>query len=120
MAASPVARSVIAGRAPPGCSALKRQGNWADLRGSNESLLFPGFTNRSQMDAFGLFTGQVGWAWNNTLLYVKGGAAVTDTRHDIITDATGAVFGIPAMTPDGARSWRRHRIRLCSELVGWR
>ena len=45
------------------------------------------------MDAFGLFTGQVGWAWNNTLLYVKGGAAVTDNRHDIITDATGAVFG---------------------------
>jgi len=45
------------------------------------------------MNAFGLFTGQVGWAWNNTLLYVKGGAAVTDTRHDIITDATGAVFG---------------------------
>jgi outer membrane immunogenic protein len=72
---------------------LEAQGNWADLRGSNESLLFPGSTNRSQMDAFGLFTGQVGWAWNNTLLYVKGGAAVTDTRHDIITDANGAVFG---------------------------
>lgn len=72
---------------------LEAQGNWADLRGSNESLLFPGSTNRSEMNAFGLFTGQVGWAWNNTLLYVKGGAAVTDTRHDIITDATGAVFG---------------------------
>jgi outer membrane immunogenic protein len=71
---------------------LEAQGDWADLRGSNESLLFPGFTNRSQMNAFGLFTGQVGWAWNNTLLYVKGGAAVTDNRNDIITDATGAVF----------------------------
>jgi outer membrane immunogenic protein len=72
---------------------LEAQGDWAGLRGSNESLFFPGFTNRSKMDAFGLFTGQVGWAWNNTLLYVKGGAAVTDNRHDIIDDATGLVAG---------------------------
>jgi len=78
---------------------LEAQGNWADLRGSNVSTLFTApafagapFTNRSQMDAFGLFTGQVGWAWNNTLLYVKGGAAVTDNRNDIL-DATGAVAG---------------------------
>ena len=62
---------------------LEAQGDWAGLRGSNESLFFPGFTNRSKMDAFGLFTGQVGWAWNNTLLYVKGGAAVTDNRVSI-------------------------------------
>ena len=32
-----------------------------------------------KIDAFGLFTGQVGYAWNNVLLYVKGGAAVTST-----------------------------------------
>ena len=72
---------------------LEAQGDWADLRGSNESLVFPGFTNRSEMNAFGLFTGQVGWAWANTLLYVKGGAAVTDNRHSIIDDATGLVAG---------------------------
>ena len=72
---------------------LEAQGNWADLRGSNESLFFQGFTNRSQMNAFGLFTGQVGWAWNNTLLYVKGGAAVTDNRNDIVFDATNTVVG---------------------------
>ena len=72
---------------------LEAQGDWADLRGSNESLLFPGFTNRSEMRAFGLFTGQIGWAWNSALLYVKGGAAVTDNRHTIIDDATGFVAG---------------------------
>jgi outer membrane immunogenic protein len=72
---------------------LEAQGDWADLRGSSESLLNPGFTGRSEMNAFGLFTGQVGWAWNNTLLYVKGGAAVTDNRNDIIRDSDGAVVG---------------------------
>jgi outer membrane immunogenic protein len=72
---------------------LEAQGDWADLRGSNASLLFPGFINRSQMDAFGLFTGQVGYAWNNVLLYVKGGAAVTDDRRDIIFAATNTLAG---------------------------
>jgi outer membrane immunogenic protein len=61
-------------------------GDWANLRGSHESLLFPGFINRSKIDAFGLFTGQVGYAWNNALFYVKGGAAVVDQRHDILFD----------------------------------
>jgi outer membrane immunogenic protein len=72
---------------------LEAQGNWADLRGSNESLAFPGFTNHSKVDAFGLFTGQVGWAWNNTLLYVKGGGAVVDNQYRFVNDATGLVAG---------------------------
>ena len=59
---------------------LEGQGNWADLKGSNTSLLFPGFVNESKIDSFGLFTAQIGWAWNNVLFYVKGGAAVTDDR----------------------------------------
>ena len=33
---------------------------------------------------FGLFTGQVGYAWNTALLYFKGGAAVVGDRNDII------------------------------------
>jgi len=67
------------------------QGDWADLHGSNASLGFPGQTNRSKIDAFGLFTGQVGYAWNNALLYVKGGAAITDSRFTTIDTATGIV-----------------------------
>src|SRR6266478_7012326 len=63
---------------------LEAQGDWANLRGDNVSLLFPGFVNRSKTDAFGLFTGQVGYAWNNALFYVKGGAAVVDDRNDIL------------------------------------
>jgi len=37
---------------------VEAQGDWADLRGSNASLAFPGQTNRSKIDAFGLFTGR--------------------------------------------------------------
>jgi len=71
---------------------LEAQGNWADFRGSNASLLFGGFaTNRTKIDAFGLFTGQVGYAWNNVLAYVKGGAAVTDNRYDGLATVSGLV-----------------------------
>lgn len=80
---------------------LEAQGDWADLRGSNLSTLFgPGFRNDSRINAFGLFTGQLGWATNNVLFYVKGGAAVTDNRNRIYSTATGAVL---ATTGDDTR-----------------
>jgi outer membrane immunogenic protein len=67
---------------------LEAQGNWADFRGSNVSLLLAPLANRSKIDAFGLFTGQVGYAANNVLFYVKGGAAVTDNRYEGILAGT--------------------------------
>jgi outer membrane immunogenic protein len=72
---------------------LEAQGDWADLRGSNISLAVPapGAINRSKIDAFGLFTGQIGYAWNSALLYVKGGAAVTDGRYDVRNAVTNVV-----------------------------
>jgi outer membrane immunogenic protein len=71
---------------------FEAQGNWADLKGSNSSILFPGtFTNESKIDGFGLFTGQVGWAANNVLVYVKGGAAVTADRFRVIFTPLGAL-----------------------------
>ncbi|MFB9264558.1 outer membrane protein [Bradyrhizobium erythrophlei] len=79
---------------------LEGQGNWADFTGSNTSLLFPGFANRSKIDAFGLFTGQIGYAANNVLFYVKGGGAVTDSKYRINNLATGALF---ASTGDNTR-----------------
>ena len=60
---------------------LEAQGNWADFSGSNPSLLFPGQTNQTKIDGFGLFTGQIGYAWDRALFYVNGGAAVTDNKY---------------------------------------
>lgn len=68
---------------------VEAQGNWADFHGSNVSLAFPAFGNDTRVDAFGLFTGQVGYAFNNALLYVKGGAAVTSDRYRNFATATG-------------------------------
>ena len=74
---------------------LEAQGDWANLKGSNTSLtgLFGGlpFPNQTKTDAIGLFTGQVGYAWNNWLGYVKGGAAVTHDRYNgVVQTAVGA------------------------------
>ena len=51
-------------------------------------------------DAIGLFTGQIGWAWNAALLYVKGGAAVTDNSFNIFDTATGV-----GLVTSGATRW---------------
>src|SRR6202035_6143125 len=59
---------------------------------SNVSLFAPGLTNQTKMDAIGLFTAQVGYAWNSVLWYVKGGAAVTDDQYNGTVTATGALF----------------------------
>jgi outer membrane immunogenic protein len=69
---------------------VEAQGDWADLSGSNASVAPPagGITNKTKIDAIGLFTGQIGYAWNNALLYVKGGAAVTHDKY------SGAVLGL--------------------------
>jgi outer membrane immunogenic protein len=66
---------------------LEAQGDWADLSGQSLSALVPApnINNRTRVDAIGLFTGQAGYAWNNVLWYVKGGAAVTHNRYDDLT-----------------------------------
>ena len=69
---------------------VEAQGDWADFKGSNASLFAPGVTNQTKMDAIGLFTAQVGYAWNSVLWYVKGGAAVTDDKYH--GTATGIAF----------------------------
>jgi outer membrane immunogenic protein len=70
---------------------LEAQGNWADFDGSGTSLANSALSQRSKVDSFGLFTGQIGYAWNNVLLYAKGGAAVTDNKYDVFNNLTGSV-----------------------------
>src|SRR5436189_208116 len=68
---------------------LEAQGDWADLKGSRTSLFDIAARNQSKIDAFGLFTGQIGYAWNSALLYVKGGAAVTGDHYRVFDIPTG-------------------------------
>ena len=65
---------------------VEGQGNWADFKGSNLNLqgglnVPAGLSDQTKLDAFGLLTGQVGYAWNNVLWYVKGGAAVVANKY---------------------------------------
>lgn len=88
---------------------VEAQGNWADLSGSNlsQNIFFAGTSvaNRSRIDAIGLFTGQAGYSWNNFLLYVKGGAAVTRDKYDGFLTATfgGQAPGFVASRGDETR-----------------
>src|SRR5205807_8791408 len=71
---------------------LEAQGDWADLRGRNVSLFNPANTDQSKINAFRLFTGQVGYAFNNVLLYAKGGAAVTSDRFAVYNTANNVLL----------------------------
>jgi len=71
---------------------LEAQGNWADFTGDNVSLQVGADRNHTKIDAFGLFTGQVGYAFSNALVYVKGGAAVVDDKYTIVGATSGALF----------------------------
>jgi outer membrane immunogenic protein len=71
---------------------LEAQGDWTRLSGSNTSLIAPALGNRSRVDTVGLFTGQLGFAFNQALFYLKGGAAVTNDRYQGFVVGTGGIF----------------------------
>jgi outer membrane immunogenic protein len=69
---------------------LEGQGDWADLTGTRVSILNPAFSTGTRVNGIGLFTGQIGYAWNAALLYLKGGAAVTNNSA-FINNTVGGV-----------------------------
>jgi outer membrane immunogenic protein len=68
---------------------LEAEGDWANLRGSLPSVFFPGTTNSSKVTSLGLFTGQVGFAMNAALFYLKGGAALANNNYLNYNTASG-------------------------------
>jgi len=72
---------------------IEAEGDWANLQGSNGSLtaIIP-YINQAKIDAIGLFTGQLGYAGNGLLWYVKAGAAVTQNDYSSFFTATNVVF----------------------------
>jgi outer membrane immunogenic protein len=87
---------------------LEAQGDLANLTGSNTGIgTFGGrpFSNKTKIDDIGLFTGQVGYAWNNVLGYVKGGAAVTKDNYSGVSQFQNGAFP-PGFTFDQAAETR--------------
>jgi outer membrane immunogenic protein len=68
---------------------LEAQGDWANLNASRVSFFDPALTLNTKLDGLGLFTAQWGFAWDTWLLYVKGGAAVTSNRFDVLSTIGG-------------------------------
>jgi outer membrane immunogenic protein len=76
---------------------VEGQGNWADLKGSSNSLLAntslvaigQPLVNRSQIAGFGLLTGHIGYAFDTALFYIKGGAAIVADRFEGMNPVTG-------------------------------
>ena len=77
---------------------LEGQGNWADFTGANASLAFPGFSNQTKVDSFGFLTVQGGYAWDNILFYVKGGAAAAHDKYSFGPTGTGVISGTASET----------------------
>ena len=93
-AARSVARSVTAGRPARSCSVSKRRATGPTSPAATRAWHSRRSLTDTNVDAFGLFTGQVGYAINNVLLYVKGGAAVTSNTYRVNNFVGGALAGV--------------------------
>ena len=91
---------------------LEAQGDWAASQRYRSGFLDP-HKNRWHRP----FHGQIGYAWNAALLYVKGGAAVTSNRFSILDTLSGAERAAATATRWGGDRGRRIRVRLYTELV---
>ncbi len=73
---------------------VEAQGNWSNFKGSNANpFAFNLLSDQTKVNAFGLFTGQVGYAVNNVLFYAKGGAALTSDKY---SNFPNVALGVPA------------------------
>ena len=77
------------------------QGNWADLKSFHVSTIAPAFSTSTTVNSFGLITGQLGYAVDAALFYLKGGAAVVGNHYGVIANATGAELGVASATKWG-------------------
>ncbi len=71
---------------------------WTDADASNSSILFPGFTNHSNVKNLASVTGRIGLAWDRFLGYVKGGGA---WERDEYYYTDGVVTGALSQTRSG-------------------
>ena len=67
---------------------VEAQGDWANLRASVPSALVPGGISSAKVTSVGLFTGQIGYAANAALFYLKGGAALANNNF-LVENAAG-------------------------------
>jgi outer membrane immunogenic protein len=80
--------------------------DWADLTGKHHNFSAPGDDGlRTKVKSVGLLTGRVGYAWDNLLLYGKGGGGWVRDKYERSFGNTS--FGQPVGTVfASAKEWR--------------
>jgi outer membrane immunogenic protein len=77
---------------------VEAQFSWADLSGSGVSSAFPGVSGYVDINNLGSIAGRIGYAWDRTMLYFKGGAGWVNERYSLSD-------GITIATADGDTRW---------------
>jgi outer membrane immunogenic protein len=71
---------------------LEAEGDWTNMRASLPSVFVPFGTDSSKVTSVGLFTGQIGYAVNAALFYLKGGAALANNNFLVQNSAGTGLF----------------------------
>jgi outer membrane immunogenic protein len=79
---------------------LEAQGDWSNINSPQLSVWNPALTTGTKVNGLGLFTGQIGYAANAALFYLKGGAAMTSSSAYINT-----TFGNVGLYSASATRW---------------
>jgi opacity protein-like surface antigen len=80
---------------------IQADANAANLRGENTCFTGLGGINcQHNVSALGTVTGRVGYAWDRSLVYVKGGGAWTATAYDLLGNTNILTLGTGSATLD--------------------
>jgi outer membrane immunogenic protein len=74
------------------------QWDWTRLTASNIPVPFPATFNRTTVNSIGLLDLRAGYAWNNVLAYIKGGAAAARNHFDFGLNADGVPLAATSST----------------------
>ncbi len=88
---------------------LEFSGDWADMTGRNVATLSPAGTFNSHISGVLMGTARVGYAWDRSLLYVRGGVAWV--REDYALTCNGVVGG-SVCVPVGATAASSSETRI--------
>jgi outer membrane immunogenic protein len=69
----------------------------AEVEGEANSPAIRGGTDSTKVTSVFLFTGELGYAWNAALLYLKGGGAMTNSNQQTRVPTSPGTFLLPAM-----------------------
>ena len=120
-ATGPLAGGQIGADWQTGPLVLGAQADASAAQMSSENTCFSGIGGVDclhTVNSLGTVTGRVGYAWDRSLAYVKGGGAWTNTTFSLFANTNALTLGTGRHHAQrvGMDGWRRHRIRAHQSL----